>query len=73
MTLDDDLGWMAEYGKDFEYYHANRDDLSSKYKNEFVAIKNLKVYHDANPLKLQEQLRADGIVDIEHSFVELVK
>ncbi len=28
--------------------HANYDYIYSKHKNEFVAVKNLKVYHDAN-------------------------
>jgi hypothetical protein len=54
MTLNDDLGWMEEYGKDYDYFQAIVEDLYSKHKNEFVAVKNLKVYHDANPLGLQE-------------------
>ncbi len=32
MTLDDNLGWMEEYEKDFDYFHANRDDLCSNTK-----------------------------------------
>ncbi len=39
MILDDDLGWMKGYEKDFDYFHANRDGLCSKHKNEFVAVK----------------------------------
>ena len=55
MTLDDDLGWMETYEKDYNYFHANYDDLYTKHKNEFVvAVENLKVYHDANLLRLQE-------------------
>jgi hypothetical protein len=52
MALDVDLGWMEEYGRDYDYFRANYNDLCRKHKNEFVAIKNLKIYHDANPLKL---------------------
>ncbi len=70
--LDDDMEWMEKYGKDYDYFHANHYELYSKHKNEFVAVKNLKVYHDANPLKLLELLRADG-VDIEHIFIEFLK
>jgi len=48
--------------KGSDHFHANRDDLCRKDKNEFVAVKNLKVYHDATPLKLQELLGADGVL-----------
>ncbi len=48
MTSDNDLGRMNEYEKDFDYFHANRDNLYSKHKDEFVAVKSLKVYHDDN-------------------------
>ncbi len=61
-----------EYGKDFTHFHANRDDLCRKHKNEFVVLKNLKVYHDADPLRLLELLRADGVVDISHAFIEFI-
>ena len=50
MTLDDNLGWMEEYERDYDYFQANYKDLYTIYKNEFVAVKNLKVYHDVNPL-----------------------
>ena len=40
-----------EYEEDFDYSQANRNDLCRKHKNEFVVVRNLKVYHDANPLK----------------------
>ncbi len=70
--LDDDIEWMEKYGKDYEYFHANHKDLYSKHKNEFVAVKNLKVYHDTNPLKLKEQLMADGVVDVDHAFIEFM-
>ncbi len=72
IALDDNLEWMKEYKKDFYYFHANYDGLYSKHKNEFVVLKNLKVHHDANPLKLMERLRTDG-VDTAHTFVEFVK
>jgi hypothetical protein len=72
MPPDDDIEWMEEYGKDFDHLHANYDDLYDKHKNEFVAIKNLKVYHDANPLKLLELLMEDG-VDTDHTFIEFMK
>jgi hypothetical protein len=72
MTLDDDLGWMEAYEKDYNYFHANRDELYSKYKKEFVAVKNLKVYHEANPLELQKQLMADGVVDVAHTLIEFM-
>ncbi len=39
MTPDEDMGWMKEYEKDFDSFHANRDDLCNKRKNEFVAVK----------------------------------
>ena len=68
--LDGDIEWMEKHGKDNDQFHANYDDLYSKHKNEFVAVKNLKVYHDANPLKLLELLRADGVVDTDHTFIE---
>ena len=68
MTIDDDLEWMEMYGKDYDYFHANYNDLCSKHKNEFVAVKKLKVYHNANPLNLMELLKADG-VDIDHKFI----
>jgi hypothetical protein len=63
---------MESYGKDYDYFHANFNDPYSKQKNEFVAVKNLNVYHDANPLKLLELLRADGI-DTEHTFIDFSK
>ncbi len=59
---------MKDYRKDSDYFHANREDLYTKNKNEFVVVKNLKVCHDANPLKLLESLMADGCVDIEHTY-----
>ncbi len=61
MTLDDNLEWMKEYEKDFDYFHVIRDDLCNKHKNKFVAIKNLKVCHDASPLKLLELLKAEDV------------
>jgi hypothetical protein len=45
---------------------------SQQTKHEFVAVKNLKVYHDANPFKLLELLRVDG-VDTDHTFIEFLK
>jgi hypothetical protein len=54
------------------YFHTNYDDLYGNHKNEFVAIKNLKVYHDANPLKLLELLMVDG-VDTDHTLIEFMK
>ncbi len=71
--LDDDTEWMEKYGKDFDYFHANYDDLYNKYKIEFVAIKNLVVYHDANPLKILKLLKADGVDDTSHVFIEFMK
>lgn len=62
----------GKYGKDIDYLHANYDELYCKYKNEFVAIKNLQVYHNVNPLKLSEQLKVDGF-DTDHVFIEFVK
>lgn len=73
IALDDNLEWMEKYVKDFDYFHANRDEICSKQKNEFVVVKDLKVHHDANPLKLLELLKADGVVDIEHAFIEFLK
>ncbi|HZH39351.1 MAG TPA: hypothetical protein VEX17_04740 [Bacillales bacterium] len=69
--LDDDMEWMEKYGKDYDHFHANYDEIYSKHKNEFVAVKNLKVYHDANPLKLLKLLRADG-VETEHTFIQFL-
>ena len=66
------MEWMEKYGKDYDHFHANHDEIYSKHKNEFVAVKNLKVYHDANPIKLLELLRADG-VDTEHTFIDFLK
>ncbi len=66
--MDDDNEWKEEYGKDYGYFQANHNDLCSKHKNEFVVIKNLEVYHNANPLNLMELLKADG-VDIDHKFI----
>jgi hypothetical protein len=63
---------MDAYGKDFEYFQSSREHFYRKYKNEFVAIKNLKIYHDANPLRLQEQLREDGVVDVVHTLIEFI-
>ena len=70
--LDDHMEWIEKYGKYYDPFQANHDELYSKHKNEFVAVKNLKVYPDSNPLKLMEFLRADG-VDIEHVFIEFLK
>jgi hypothetical protein len=54
-------------------FHASYQYLYTKYKNEVVAaVKNLKVYHAANPLRLQEQLMADGVVDVAHTLVEFM-
>ncbi len=69
---DDDTEWMEKYGKDYDHFHAHHDYIYNKHKNEFVAINNLKVYHDANPLKLMEQLKADG-VDTAHTFIQFLK
>ncbi len=73
MTLDDDLGWMEECEKDYDYFHSNREDLYIKYKKDFVAVKSLKVYRDASPLRLQELLRAEGVDDTNHAFIQFVK
>ena len=70
--LDDHMEWMEKYGKDYDHFHANYDELYSKHKNEFVAVKNLKVYNDANPLNLLEILREDG-VDTDHTFIQFLK
>ena len=72
MTIDDDLEWLEVYRKDYDHFHAKYDEIYSKHKNEFVAVKNLKVYHGANPLKMLELLRADG-VDTDHTFIEFLK
>ncbi len=59
--------------KDFDYFHANYDEIYSKHKNEFFAVKNLKVYHDANPApNLLEQLRVDDEVITVH-IMEFLK
>ncbi len=63
---------MEEYEWDFDYFHANRDGLYRRHKNEFVAVKNLKFYHDANFIKILEQLRADSF-DIAHAFIEFLR
>ncbi len=47
MTLDDDMEWMEDYGKDYYYFRAHPDEIYSKHKNGFVALENLKVYPDA--------------------------
>ncbi len=69
--LDDYIEWMEKYRKDYEHFHANYDELYSKHKNELVAVKNLKVYHDANPIKLLEQIKAEG-ADTDHAFIEFM-
>ncbi len=61
-------GWKI-MKKDFKYFHAIYDDLYGKHKNEFVTVKNLKVYHDANPLRLMELLKADG-EDTDHALIQ---
>lgn len=42
---------MKDNEKLFDDFHVISGDMLSKCKNEFVAAKNLKVCHDANPLK----------------------
>ena len=64
-------GWNP-IGKDYDFFHANYNDIYNKHKNEFVAVKNLKVYHDSNPLKLLELLMADG-VETDHTLIEFLK
>ena len=70
--LDDYIEWMEKYGKDYDYFHANYDEIYSKHKNEYVAVKNLKVCHDANPLKIMELLTADG-VNTNHIFIQFLE
>ncbi len=64
---------MKEYDKDFDCFHANNGESITNIKNEFVAVKNLKVCHEANSFKLLELPRADGFDDTDHTFIEFVK
>jgi hypothetical protein len=61
---------MISHRKDYDFFHANYNDLYSKHKNEFVVVKNLKVYHDAIPLRLMELLMRDGVVNTDHTFID---
>jgi hypothetical protein len=56
-VLDDYMVWMEKHGRDYDHFHVSYDEIYSKHINKFVAVKNLKVCHDCNPLKLLELLR----------------
>ncbi len=73
MTPDNDSGWINDYEKDFDYFHVNRDNLCRKLKNEFIAVKSLKVYRDARPLRLQELLKEVVLLTLHIVFIEFMK
>lgn len=54
-----DFESMIKYKEDFDFFHAISGEIHNKYNNEFVAVKNVKVYHNASPLKLLELPKAD--------------
>ncbi len=66
--LDDDVEWVKKCGKDLDYFHPNYGYLCNKYRNEFVAVKNLKVYHDSNPFKMMCLLRTDSFDNEQYLY-----
>ncbi len=63
---------LIEYDKDFDYFNDNYDELYRKFRNEFVAVKNQRIYNDKNPLILLEILNENN-VDPVHTVIEFIK
>ncbi len=61
-----------EYDRDFEYFNNKHDELCLKHKNEFVAVKNQRVYSNRDPLKLLEILNENNI-DPQFAVIEFIK
>lgn len=34
--LDDYIEWMKKYGRDYDHFHANYEEIYSKHKKEFI-------------------------------------
>jgi hypothetical protein len=61
-----------EYERDFEFFSQIHDELCSKHKNEFIAVKNQQVYSHRDPLKLLEILNENKI-DPRFAVIEFMK
>ena len=68
----DDLEQIREYDKDFDYFNDNYDELYRKHRNEFVAVKNRRIFNHKNPLRLLEILNENN-VDPVHTIIEFIK
>jgi hypothetical protein len=68
----DELEQLREYDKDFDYFNDNYDELYRKHRNEFVAVKNRRIFNHKNPLGLLEILNENN-VDPVHTIIEFIK
>jgi hypothetical protein len=67
-----ELEQLREYDKDFDYFNDNYDEFYRKYRNEFVAVKNRRIFNHKNPLNLLEILYENN-VDPVHTIIEFIK
>jgi hypothetical protein len=67
-----ELEQLREYDKDFDYFNDNYDELYRKYRNEFVAVKNRRIFNHKSPLKLLEILNENNVNPV-HTIIEFVK
>ena len=69
---DNELERLIEHCKDFGYSNDNCDESYPKYRNEFAAVKNRRVYDDKNPLMSLEFLNENNVCPV-HTFTDFVK
>jgi hypothetical protein len=72
IVLDKEFDQLREYEKDFDYFDDNYDELSNKYKNEFIAIKNGYIYHNKELEGLLQMLKTNKI-DSSHTFIQFIR
>jgi hypothetical protein len=69
---DNELERLIEHDKDFDYSNDNYYELCRKYRNEFAAVKNRRVYNDKNHLVSLEFLNENSVGTV-HTVTEFVK
>ncbi len=72
IDLDKELEKLREYEKDFQYVKQNFEEIYKNYKEEFIAVRNEKVYHNRDLHILLKSL-TDCNIEPTDAFMEFKK
>ena len=72
IVVDKELEQLKEFESNFHWYNENHDRLYKDYKNEYVAIKQPKVFHEKDLQKLLKILK-DNYINPAHTFIEFIR